>query len=59
MDQKRLEAALAAGLARLRAPPDEALVDVVPAERGGGGERRPWGTGGGLCGGTVRMGAGK
>ncbi len=39
MDQKRLEAALAAGPARLRAPPAEVVVDVVPVERGGGGER--------------------
>jgi len=39
MDQKRLEAALAAGRARLRAPPAEVVVDVVPVERGGGGER--------------------
>ena len=39
MDQKRLEAALAAGLARLRAPPAEVVVDVVPVGRGGGGSR--------------------
>ena len=39
MDQKRLEAALAAGRARLGAPPAEVVVDVVPVERGGGGER--------------------
>jgi hypothetical protein len=39
MDQKRLEAALAAGLARLPAPPAEVVVDVIPDERGGGGER--------------------
>src|SRR6266403_4522933 len=39
MDQKRLEAAPAAGRARLRASPAEVVVDVVPVERGGGGER--------------------
>ena len=39
MDQKRLEAVLAAGLARLRAPPAEVVVDVVPVGRGGGGSR--------------------